>query len=109
MQSLLHNDLKEIKYISEENSKTGLFWRRFHTPPMGHGGPDTWTCLETALEYGVGEQLSSEHNLGQMKYSSLFFSWLEEKAEITYLCNIWLIAAYRWSTFLLRVINYTFA
>lgn len=30
--------------------------------------------VETALEYGVGVQLSSEHNLGQMKYSSLFFS-----------------------------------
>lgn len=27
--------------------------------------------VETALEYGVGEQLSSQHYWGQMKYSPL--------------------------------------
>lgn len=41
MQCLLHNDLKEAKYISEVNSVASLFWYRIHTSPIGYGGPDT--------------------------------------------------------------------
>lgn len=103
-----------IQYISEENSPTGLFWCKFHASPTGHGGPDTWTCGGNCIRAWCGRAVFFSALIGtneiQFPYiSHLFFLWLkEEKTEITYLCNVWPIAAPHWYNFLSRVTKYIF-